>query len=133
VRRNISTSFPVAAADVAIGNSEVAFAGYPTFMPRTTSPLPATFTFPTGISAKLDNYGYGTTIGDPWYAATDAVTTGTVTWDGTFNTTKKKQPSVDNTHTYLWGIEVTTPIASGVKWTIQSMVFPVTFPTGTGT
>ena len=100
-------------------------------MPRTTATLPATFTFPTGISAKFNVYGYPTTIGDPWYAAPNAVTTGTVTWDGTFNTSKKKQDAVDNTHTYYWGVEVTTPIVSGVKWTIQSMVFPVAFPTAT--
>jgi hypothetical protein len=130
-RRNISTSFPVAAADVAVGSSEVAFANYTTFLPRTTATLPTTFTFPTGISAKLDVYGYATEIGDPWYAAPTAVTTGTVSWDGTFNTPKANQTAVDNTHTYYWGVEVMTPVLSGVKWTIQSLVFPISWPTQT--
>ncbi|HEX7700998.1 MAG TPA: hypothetical protein VF403_09760 [Kofleriaceae bacterium] len=127
VRRDISTSFAVA-ADVTVPAAEVAFAGYATFAPRTTGALPTTFTFPSGTATKLDVYGFGNEIGDPWFAST-AISTGTTSFDGAFNTPKATQPNVDSTHTFMWGVEMMGPSVSGVRWTTQSLVFPIMWPT----
>ena len=128
MRRDISTSFAVA-ADVTVPTAEVAFAGYASFAPRTTATLPTTFTFPSGTAMKLDVYGFGAEIGDPWFASSTAITTGTTSFDGAFNTPKATQPNVDATHTFMWGVEMTGPAVTGVRWTTQSMVFPITWPT----
>jgi hypothetical protein len=127
VRRLISSAFS-AAADIAISNADVTPPDYATFEPRTTATLPTTFTFPAGVSAKLDVYGSGAEIGDPWYAGT-AVTTGTTSYDGSFNT----QAAGSNTKvtagvTYSWGIEITVPAgANNVSWTDQSLVYPISW------
>ena len=128
VRRDISTPFAVA-ADVTIPAAEVAFGGYASFTPRTTGALPTTFTFPSGPATKLDVYGFGNEIGDPWFASTTAITTGTTSFDGAFNMAKATQPNVDSTHTFMWGVEMIGPSVSGVRWTTQSLGFPIMWPT----
>jgi hypothetical protein len=127
IRRDISSSFAVA-ADVTVPAAEVAFTGYASFAPRATGTLPTTFTFPSGPPTKLDVYGFGNEIGDPWFASTTTITTGTTSFDGAFNTQKATQPNVDATHTFMWGIETTGPSLGGVRWTTQSLVFPIMWP-----
>jgi len=129
VRRSLTTSFALAAADVTVPTTDVAFTQYAAFAPKTTATLPTTFTFSTGAPTKLDVYGFALEIGDPWFALTPAVTTGTASFDGTFNTLQKGQDAVDNTHTFMWGVETTPVTTSAIKWTAQSMVFPIAWPT----
>ena len=130
VRRNISSSFPVATADVAVTTTEVAFTQYAAFGPKTSATLPTAFTFSSGAPTKLEVYGYATEIGDPWFALAASVTIGTASFDGTFNTSAAGQVAVDNTHTFMWGVETTrvTP-PTAVKWIEQSLGFPMTWPT----
>jgi len=127
MRRDISASFPVAAADVAVGTQEMAFASYSSFTPTTSGTLPTTFAFGTTTSSRVDVYGGTTEIGDPWYNGT-ATTTGSSTFDGTFNTSKAATTTVTLGTKYYWGLEQARPAAGGTPaWTAQTMVFPITW------
>ena len=78
VRRDISDPFAVA-ADFTVSPADVTPPDYTKFEPRTTSTLPTTFTFPSGPATKLDVYGSGAEIGDPWFTSTPATTTASTT------------------------------------------------------
>ena len=137
VRRSISTPFTLT-ADMTVPAAEVAFADYARFAPVTTAPppsatAPTAFTFGTtgGMATRLDVYGTanagkGNEIGDPWFASTPTAT-GTASFDGTFTTQQKGEPTVVTGERYFWGVEQTVPKASGVGWTRQSLVFPLTW------
>jgi hypothetical protein len=127
LRRDISASFPVADADVAVGSAEMAFASYAAFTPTGTGTLPTTFSFGTTASSRLDVYGGTTEIGDPWYNGT-ATTTGGATFDGTFNTTKAGTTTVTLGTKYYWGLEqARLAVGTGPAWTAQTMVFAITW------
>ncbi|MFT3694093.1 MAG: carboxypeptidase-like regulatory domain-containing protein [Kofleriaceae bacterium] len=125
-RRDISTAFAVS-ADVAVSDADMAETSYGMFKPLNTATLPTTFSFPT-VSARLEVYGPGMRIGDPWFTSAKT-TAGTMDFDGTFNTDKKKTDTVTPGTQYWWGIEASTPPvgSGGVTWTYQSMVFPMTW------
>ncbi|HEX3481345.1 MAG TPA: carboxypeptidase regulatory-like domain-containing protein [Kofleriaceae bacterium] len=137
VRRSISTPFPLT-ADMTVPAAEVAFADYAKFAPVTTAPppsatAPTAFTFGTtgGMATRLDVYGTamagkGNQIGDPWFASTPTAT-GAASFDGTFNTKQAAETAVATGERYFWGVEQTVPKASGVGWTRQSLVFPLTW------
>ncbi len=134
LRRDISDPFAVA-ADLTVSPADVTPPDYATFEPRTTSTLPTTFTFPSGPATKLDVYGSGAEIGDPWFTSTPATTTGSASFAGTFNTTAAGSATLDTSATYSWGIEypgggaaITTGSGSAVKWTAQSLVYPIAWP-----
>jgi hypothetical protein len=137
VRRSISTSFALT-ADQTVPAAEVAFADYARFAPVTTAPpptatAPTAFTFgATGaLATHLDVYGTamagkGNEIGDPWFNS-PATTTGTASFDGTFNTQQKGEPAVVTGERYFWGVEQTVAKVGGIGWTRQSLVFPLTW------
>ncbi len=129
MRRDISSSIAVT-ADLAFSDAMMAEPKYNQFSPITTAPaLPTTFSFPTG-AAKLTLYGTGARIGDPWFSST-VTDTGSMPFDGTFNTDKAKTAAVVLGTQYWWGIEQTTPgTGGGAAWTQQSMVFPIQWPAG---
>jgi hypothetical protein len=128
MRRNISAAFPVAAA-VAVSDAEMGYTGYDTFAPLTSGTLPTTFTFPSGMATHLDLYGDGNEIGDPWFNS-PVTSTGSATFDGTFNTAKAMDPKVVAGTQYWWGLELPHPgTGGGVAWTQQTMVFPITWAT----
>jgi hypothetical protein len=130
MRRDISSAFPVAAA-VAVPDAEMSYMTYNTFAPLTSGALPTTFSFPSGVATHLDIYGDGNEIGDPWFNS--AVTsTGSMAFDGTFNTAKAMDPKVVAATQYWWGLELPHPPAQagGIGWTQQTMVFPITWATG---
>jgi hypothetical protein len=137
VRRSISAAFPVSAT-VQVSNADVTPPDYATFGPSgSASPLPTTFTFPAVATTKLDVYGPGAEIGDPWYAGS-ATGSGSASFDGTFNTQQAGSDAVDPSKTYSWGIEWTPSNVevgsggsgsdNGAKWTAQSLVYPVSWP-----
>ena len=132
LRRSISTAFAVS-ADVALADAELAFHDYAALTPRTTAKLPTTFTLETDTpSPKLDvygtaNHGAGDNIGDPWYSSA-AITTGSAVFNGTFTTKQANETAVATGERYFWGIErVTAADSAGIKWTQQSLVFPITW------
>ena len=128
-RRNITSSF-VVSADTAVSAAEMAFPDYAKFAPSPTATLPTTFTFST-TSSRLEVYGTGNEIGDPWLNE-PLTTTGTFVWtDGKFNTKKAKTTNVVDGTQYFWGIEQPQPAVGGVVWTSQTLAFPVTWSTGT--
>ena len=130
MRRDISSAFPVAAA-VAVPDAEMSYMTYDTFAPLTSGTLPTTFSFPASVATHLDIYGDGNEIGDPWFNS--AVTmTGSMAFDGTFNTTKAMDPKVVAGTQYWWGLELPHPPSQsgGIGWTQQTMVFPITWATG---
>ncbi|HUJ60428.1 MAG TPA: carboxypeptidase regulatory-like domain-containing protein [Kofleriaceae bacterium] len=127
LRRNLTSGFAVA-ADFAVSDSEMAFADYakfapsPTATPPPTTTDPTTFTFTT-TSCKFDLYGTGNEIGDPIFAGS-AVTTGTSSYDGSLI----GGGTVVTGSRYMWGVEEPhAKDASGIAWTAQSMVFPITW------
>jgi len=128
MRRNISTSFAVAGA-VAVSDAEMGYTGYASFAPSGAGTLPQTFTFPSGMSARLDVYGDGNEIGDPWFNSA-ATTAGSMAFDGTFNTMKATVQKVVAGTAYWWGLEYPHPATAGnVGWTQQTMVFPISWAT----
>ncbi len=137
VRRTISSAFAVAAAEQ-VSNADVTPPDYSTFAPSgSASPLPTTFTFPAVASTRLDVYGPGNEIGDPWYSGS-ATASGSASFDGTFNTMQKGSDDVDPSDMYSWGVEwAQTDLLTGsgsdgsdngAKWTAQSLVYPVSWP-----
>jgi hypothetical protein len=129
LRRQLSSGFAFSTADLAMTTVEMAFASYASFAPTPSAamPMPTTFAFGTTIATKLDVYGTGAEIGDPWYSGT-ATTTGTASFDGNFNTGKQATPTVQTGTKYMWGIEQVHPKDSNnMVWTGQSMVFPITW------
>lgn len=127
-RREISAAFEVA-ADVDVGDAEMSYPSYATFAPITSGTLPTTFTFPAAPT-HLDIYGAGNEIGDPWYAS-PVTATGAVTFDGTFNTAKAKDPQVIAGTAYWWGLELPKPATGDhPAWNRQTMVFPIAWATG---
>ena len=65
-------------------------------------------------------------IGDPWFASTPT-TTGTASFNGTFNTKQAGEPTVVTGERYFWGVEQTVAKVGGIGWTRQSLVFPLTW------
>ncbi|HTR56214.1 MAG TPA: hypothetical protein VMJ10_36320 [Kofleriaceae bacterium] len=131
LRRMLTASYALS-ADVSAPAVEMAF-DYSAFAPTTGSggALPTTFTFGKGTSTKLEVYGSGNEIGDPWYSS-DATTSGSAQFQGTFNTPQKGSDAVVDGTQYSWGVEIAEPGASETfKLTGQSLVYPVTW-TATG-
>lgn len=137
IRQTSSAAFPVSAANVGVSPADVTPPNYAAFAPSGSAAAapPTTFTFPTGIDAKLDVYGSAAEIGDPFYQATAATTGGSTMFDGTFNTkagsgSDGSAGSIEPHVTYQWGIEYPGAGSAGatIKWTVQSMVFPVEWP-----
>ena len=134
-RRDVSAAFDVGAA-VTVPTVDMAYGGYATFAPTgtvATAPASTTFTFPTTAAAKLDIYGSGNEIGDPWYAATGTTTTGSAAFvDGEFNTKQAGsamgQPPTAGTK-YWWGLGF--PLAAngsgGIAFTQRTMVMGITW------
>jgi hypothetical protein len=126
LRRQLSSPAAVS-GDVAMSTVEMAFGDYAAMAPKTTATLPTTFSFGTELPTHLDVYGKGKKIGDPWYAS-PVTSSGTATFDGTFNTTHATDTTVVTGSRYLWGVEQIHPKdANNVVWTGQSMVFPITW------
>jgi hypothetical protein len=134
VRRTISTAFAVAAT-TQVSNADVTPPDYTDFEPRgSASKLPTLFTFPAVAATRLDVYGPGAEIGDPWYSGS-ATGSGSDMFSGTFNTAQKGSADVDPSDKYSWGVEwaqseLVTGSGSdnGAKWTAQSLVYPVSWP-----
>jgi hypothetical protein len=130
LRRIISGKFAVS-PDVAVPDVDMAFHDYALFTPTPSAQLPTAFTFTSGTNAKLDVYGGGMEIGDPWYAS-DATKTGGSMFTGTFNTPKATTQDAMMGTRYWWGIEQPRPAGTGgISWTYQTMVFPITWSAGT--
>lgn len=132
VRRSLSSAFAVA-ADVTLSSTEVGFHDYAAFAPRTTAKLPTTFAFGAStLPAHLEIYGTrmqgaGPEIGDPWFSS-PATQTGSAAFAGTFNTAQAGETTVAVGERYFWGIERKAAADStGVSWTAQSLVFPITW------
>jgi hypothetical protein len=138
LRRDVSSVFDVTAAAQAIPTVDMVYAGYATFLPTgtvATTPAATTFTFPTTTAAKLDIYGNGNEIGDPWYAAAATTTGGSAAFGsgasaGEFNTKQAGsamgQPPTAGTK-YWWGLELPLAASGGVAFTQQTMVMPITW------
>jgi hypothetical protein len=132
VRRTISGAFDLEAS-VALTNADVTPPDYAMFAPTGSNTLPTTFTFPAIATTRLDVYGPGAEIGDPWFTST-ATGSGSAAFDGTFNTAQAGSSSVDPSDDYSWGTEWAqtgsggTGSGSAVKWTAQSLVYPVSWP-----
>jgi hypothetical protein len=132
-RRDVSSAFDVTAAQ-AIPTVDMAYAGYATLAPTGTvseAPSATTFTFPATVAAKLDIYGNGTEIGDPWYAATGTTTTGSAAFTGGVFNTKQAGSAMGQPPTaatkYWWGLELPLAASGGVAFTQQTMVMPITW------
>ena len=126
IRRDLSDAFAVG-SDVIVSPADVTPPNYATFEPRTTATLPTTFTFPSGPATKLDVYGSGAEVGDPWFASTPATAAGSASFDGTFTTMAAGSAHIDPAVTYSWGIEWAAG-GSDIKWTAQSLVYPIAWP-----
>jgi hypothetical protein len=123
-RKDTSDAFALS-GDQTIGDVDMAF-DYSAFAPTTGTPtLPTTFTFGSGSKTTLEIYGPGNEIADPWYNGT-STTGGTSSFDGTFNTPKAQTPMVLVGTQYMWGIEAAQTI-SHLKFTVQSLVYPITW------
>ncbi len=126
LRRALSAGLALS-ADQALVGFDMAFTGYASFSPTVSAALPTSFVLGTTTSTHLDVYGGTNEIGDPWYVS-PATTTGSASFDGTFNTMKATTPAVVAGTRYFWGVEQPRPKGSdGVTWTAQSMVFPITW------
>jgi hypothetical protein len=138
VRRDISNPFMVGSgSDFVVSTADVSPPDYSVFEPRGSSTLPTTFTFPAVAGTKLDVYGSGNEIGDPWFSS--AMTgSGSASFDGTFNTMQATETMVNPAETYRWGIEypggAALEVGSGggsgatVKWTAQSLTYSIAWP-----
>lgn len=129
LRRDISSSFPLATSDFVVPSAEVAFHGYGSFAPIDSGTLPTTFSFTTNAPTRLDVYGTGMdggapNIGDPWFASTPTQS-GAATFDGGFNTAQANEKNVALGERYFWGVEESIATDAGVSWTAQSMVFDI--------
>jgi hypothetical protein len=127
-RRAISSAFMVM-NDVTVAPAEVAYHTYTQMAPRTSpDTLPTHFSIavnPGDMGARLDVYG--SPVGDPFFASKTSTATAIV-FNGMFNTTATKTTSVAIGKKYYWGTEQLGPHPAGqVQWTIQSMVFPITW------
>lgn len=134
VRRDLSTPFAVS-GDTVTPAAEVGYHDYGQMSPMgAVGAPPTTFNFGvvTGASqARLTIYGgKADNIGDPWFTSPLAPTGGAM-FDGTFNTTKAASPQVVPGDRYFWGTEQEWSGggdggAKGmIRWTAQSMVFPI--------
>jgi len=132
LRRDISSSFPIATSAVVIPNAEMAFHDYAAFNPVSgMSTLPTSFAFGADAPAHVDVYGTAmdggaAVIGDPWFTSPLSGAK-TATFDGGFNTQQANQTSVALGERYFWGIEENIATDAGVTWTAQSMVFDITW------
>ena len=131
LRRDISSSFPIASGAVTIPSAEVAFHGYGQFAPIDSGTLPTSFSFTTNAGTRLDVYGTAMdggapNIGDPWFASTPTAS-GTTSFDGGFNTPQATETNVALGERYFWGVEEDITTDAGVSWTAQSMVFDITW------
>jgi len=134
LRRNISSSFMVSAAQT-FANFDMAYTTYAQLLPQpgtTQQALPTTFTLPTG-KTNVDVYAGAKEIGDPYYNASTTTGSSTFASPGTFNQQAAMKANPPQTMVvpatqYWWGIEITRAAdASGLVWTNQSMVFPITW------
>ena len=126
VRRDLSAAFAVA-ADVTVSTADVTPPDYATFEPRTTATLPTTFAFPATLDATLDVYGAGAEIEDPWFTAA-ATATGSASFEGAFTAPAAGSDAVNPADTYSWGIEWAIAGSGAVRWTGQSLVYPIAWP-----
>jgi hypothetical protein len=132
LRRDISSSFAIAAGTMNVPSAEIAFHTYAAFSPIDAGTLPTSFTWDSnGVPSRLDVYGTGMdggapSIGDPWYAG-PLGTSNAATFDGGFNTAQANQQNVALGERYFWGIEENVATDAGVTWTAQSMVFDITW------
>lgn len=130
LRRAISSAFPLATADVTVTAPDLAFHSYSAFGPvEDGGTLPTQFTFEGGGQAVLDVYGGAADggiveIGDPWFAGPQT-TDGGAEFDGRFATKAANQDAAVPGTRYLWGTE--EAVDASVRWTKQSMVFPITW------
>jgi hypothetical protein len=130
LRRAISSSFMVS-ADVSVPSPDVGYHAYAKFAPTGDAGGPPTqFTFGDG-GARLTVYGTGNMgaandIGDPWFSSAMTVT-GTMDFDGGFNTKQANETAVKPGERYFWGVENADRSDGGVTWTGQTMVFPITW------
>ncbi|HEY8088501.1 MAG TPA: glycogen-binding domain-containing protein [Polyangiaceae bacterium] len=133
LRRAISAAFPLASSAVTVTVPDLAFHSYGVYAPTGDGgALPTSFTFESGIEAKLDVYGGPgdggvVEIGDPWYASATANDGGAV-FGGDFNTPQATEDAAAPATRYLWGTEQPTGADAGLTWTLQTMVFPITWP-----
>ncbi|MGH7281266.1 MAG: hypothetical protein ACRELY_07075 [Polyangiaceae bacterium] len=115
--------------DVDMETPDLAYHDYGSFAPSDGNggTLPTMFTFVKGRAASLDVYGGkgdGGVVetGDPWFES-DATNKGKFTFDGNFSK-GDTDAAVPGTR-YMWGTE--EPYDASVPWTVQSLVFPVTW------
>lgn len=129
LRRAISAAFDLS-ADVTITVPDMAYSEYGAFAPTGAQTLPTHFTFGKngGAPTHLDVYSASAAgdIGDPWFASPTAVTTGAADFTGSFDTKQAMDPMAKPGVTYWWGTEQSSTLG-GVTWTLQSMVFPITW------
>jgi hypothetical protein len=126
LRRTISSDIALA-SDVTVETPDMAFHDYGSFSPTSDAgqTLPTAFTFGT-TSQRLDVYAGPKEIGDPWFSGA-LTTTGTDLFDGGFNTKQAQEAGVSPATPYFWGTEIPALPEAGVKWTNQTMVFPITW------
>jgi hypothetical protein len=127
-RRVLSSTFMVM-DDLDVPPAETAYHTYSQMMPRTsTQTLPTEFVLavnPGDTGAKVEVYG--SPVGDPFFASRTSTAT-SVAFDGHFNTSAARTASVALGRKYYWGTEQVAAHADGeVRWTVQSMVFPITW------
>lgn len=116
-------------ADVDMETPDLAYHDYGSFSPSNGNggTLPTMFTFVKGREAALDVYGGkgdGGVVetGDPWFES-DEVKNGKYTFDGNFSK-GDTDAAVPGTR-YMWGTQ--EPYDASVPWTLQTLVFPVTW------
>jgi hypothetical protein len=131
LRRAISSTIPLATADVTVTAPDLAFHDYAAFAPTgAAGTLPTAFTFEAGNGVKLDVYGSTvgdagvTEIGDPWFTS-KATADGGASFDGTFNTAQAEEDAAVIGRRYMWGTE--QPADASVLWTKQTMIYPITW------
>jgi hypothetical protein len=132
LRRAISAAFPLATSAVTVVTPDLAFHAYAAFAPTVDGgTLPTQFNFDNGTEAKLDVYGALSdggvvNIGDPWYSSATANDGGAV-FGGSFNTAQAMEDAAAPATRYMWGTEEPFGADSGVAWTKQTLVFPITW------
>ena len=132
LRRAISAAFPLATSAVTVVTPDLGFHAYAAFAPTVDGgTLPTQFTFDNGTEARLDVYGALSdggvvNIGDPWFSSAKANDGGAV-FGGSFNTAQAMEDAAAPATRYMWGTEEPFGADSGVAWTKQTLVFPITW------
>jgi hypothetical protein len=132
IRRAFSSPISLT-EDYKLGALDAEYAEYDKLSPVGTSTLPTTFNItvlPGSQDARLAIYGTksvgGKTIYDPWYQS-DYLTVTSVAFDGMFNTAYKSETEAVVGEQYYWGTWQRKSAGDKKLWTIQSMVFPITW------